>query len=560
MESDSAEDHFPRDFANSLGLEPVRSHLVKWWENTTNATFLKSKASRRDTWLALLPVYAPLAMLAEAALERDLGVPGAPSADDWGAAFALNVVAALLLLLACQLPRSTLCTDFAVAAVYGMTILSRGVVLPSDPGVIVGVCEILATMAMASAGVHSTALLAFVAACVAEARRPELLVCAYVLLTAVLVEHRVSVLFSEREALNNSKYRSLKPRAEEEYLESSLPDGYTFSYASVPLSSVRSEPMTTLGAEDDHVSRSSSRSSLTDYMPWPVQATLTEAFFSRFASPASSPNNSRPPSAPPDKASRALGVPSRGPGAVPRPALTATVMAKPDASEHDPPAFPDSAFSSSAREGSLTGIPETAPLIEGPPVPPQAPPPPPAPPSPRNAEVRRSGSGSAKDVVASPPPENGEEVLRGIKLQGFGSAGLNVLFVEVSDPLYAVAGCRTYWATSGEYLLYYSPDSRRWCIASAKKVKRQTLQQLAQEGHSHDVARGPPEGDILERACKKDWAEWDSQANAWTPRPSAGVETLGRVRPPPTRAKSPGKQRSPPSTPNKANGAAPEAP
>jgi len=62
---------------------------------------------------------------------------------------------------------------------------------------------------------------------------------------------------------------------------------------------------------------------------------------------------------------------------------------------------------------------------------------------------------SESQPLVSPRPER-PVVLRGVKMKGFNTPALNVLFVENPDPSFRVNGRETYWAIAADHFLYKS--------------------------------------------------------------------------------------------------------
>lgn len=208
-----------------VGVRSAGRALFDWWARTSAPEFLSSQANCRDLWIVLLPMYGLLAMCLDLGFDAgldaslDAATPGngAPKGDSLSAALsvniAVNVAVSMALFGASLLPRRTWLSDFCVAAVFGAHLVCRQVAFGIEARASLGACQLLATLAMTSAGTHSLAVAAFVAACASASRQPESVICLYVLGASVLSEHRIAMLFAHKSA---GSYKVLEtPHAED---------------------------------------------------------------------------------------------------------------------------------------------------------------------------------------------------------------------------------------------------------------------------------------------------------------------------------------------------------
>lgn len=181
-------------------LNGVRSGLAAWWARTGGPGFLSSRANCRDAWVVLLPLYGPLVMYLDAAVmqgtELQRGEGGVPPGESSKSTFAADVAVSLVLFFASLLPKKIVLSDFCISAIFGAHVTYRQMALGTEARLPFGAYQLVATLAMTSAGVHTLAVAAFVCACAATCRSPQLLVCVYMLGAAALSEHRVALLFA----------------------------------------------------------------------------------------------------------------------------------------------------------------------------------------------------------------------------------------------------------------------------------------------------------------------------------------------------------------------------
>mmetsp|Transcript_53920 Transcript_53920/g.144416 ORF Transcript_53920/g.144416 Transcript_53920/m.144416 type:complete len:266 (-) Transcript_53920:116-913(-) len=153
----------------------------------------------------------------------------------------------------------------------------------------------------------------------------------------------------------------------------------------------------------------------------------------------------------------------------------------------------------------------------------------------RQVDAEQGHSSSApSNPPLSPPPADHGVVLRGIKMHGFSTPQLNVLYIESMEASTKVNSRETYWTEASDYFLYYSKATDTWGLAKARRF------QAVVDGTSNGVAHSPEGYEIWEDAARVkrraartlgNWREWDTKANKWMPRPNAGIEHRGKVRP-----------------------------
>lgn len=146
-----------------------------------------------------------------------------------------------------------------------------------------------------------------------------------------------------------------------------------------------------------------------------------------------------------------------------------------------------------------------------------------------------TGSQKTTGLEISPGPTTPSGVsLRGIKLHGFQTVGINALFVERKSPSYQIEGRETYWTAASDYFMYKSAGTNTWGVAKGKRfqqVKTNKSNGIAHSPEGYEIWLDGPETDLGPPLTRKNWREWDTTESKWAPRVGAGVLTRGRVRP-----------------------------
>jgi len=498
-----------------------------WWVLTTDREFLLSHVSRRDLWTILLAVPGLLAMFADAPTVTLIVL-------DISVAFVL-IGASLLL------PVQIVWSDIAIAAIQMAHISAHSFCAqkgdkgaPSFESI-----QVLAVLMMASAGIHTVALVGFLAVSVGASpflatswKLEPVVACAYVLCLSSITEWRAARLIAERPG---GGYKEVS-------LHAAHRDKHLFSHFR------RAEvdgPETV--SEGEERSRSEwSRSTITDYMR--IFTMSNSHSYSQSPSQLASPMfTGRNPGTP--QPQRFLASQVRQPGAAihqapyfPDPSdsaylsqkqrFVASQARKPGAAFHDAPQFPQSAASSCSSPATSVGqSPGLAQAIARMGITMGT----------RSNETAGSehpesiSSGitdSARfiDTVPSPPVQappapQQAKVYRGVKLGGFNRRELNDLFVEKTQAAFEVNGCPSYWTASGDYFLYYSRSTRTWGVGKAKRFEDVKMQK------NNGIAHSPQLCDLWSEQPTRGWTEWDSSNGKWVMRPGSGVESRGKVRP-----------------------------
>lgn len=517
--------------------EQFVTNLRRWWYVTTDRGYLNSSASRRNSWKVLLPVPGILAMLADRGMSNLV---------------ILDVYATVALFLVGYLPPRKLWSDLAIFLVHAVfytahSILAfrqRQVLQEDDPDAFLLAdswsCQVLSVFGMASAGVHSFALLGFNAFVAAASHwlhqdgGPEQIVaCLYVTATAVFAERRVAQLVfdvqgadfgykalkftgdpqtdSGQETWEDSPRRAtdpLMPKDNEAAL-TGRPDVVLHSDGEEP----ESPPASLQGAEP----AGNSRSMIADFVLSQLKPKET----------------SRRPSRAEEIFSRLQPVFSS-----PRPRFAAAQVQMPAAATHEAPIFVDKLEIGDGQLGGLhdscyslysPSAPSTARSSQGEAL---------RFPFPTNAADAERGrlSSTMSSPPVSPPTASARPqhvVLRGIKMHGFSTPQLNVLFIEGREASTKVNGRETYWTEANDYFLYYSKATDTWGLAKARRF------QAVIDGTSNGVAHSPEGYEIWEDANGRkratrtlgNWREWDNKAGKWMPRANSGIEHRGKVRP-----------------------------
>lgn len=146
-------------------------------------------------------------------------------------------------------------------------------------------------------------------------------------------------------------------------------------------------------------------------------------------------------------------------------------------------------------------------------------------------------SPSIKDLVPSTSPKgrlplsSGKTgpVLRAVKLKGFKTGGVNVLFVENPDPASRINGRETFWNASRDFFIYHSQATKTWGIAKGRRFLQ------VREGQNNGLIHSPEGFELWDidsdaAAPTKEWREWDDQAQTWSQRPDAGIASHGTMR------------------------------
>jgi hypothetical protein len=114
--------------------------------------------------------------------------------------------------------------------------------------------------------------------------------------------------------------------------------------------------------------------------------------------------------------------------------------------------------------------------------------------------------------------------LRALVLGGFGTHGLNALFVERQSESYRCNGRETYWSEKGDFCIFFNEALNTWAAEKARRFSQVRAQR------SNGIAYGPKGFEILCDSEQDEWNEWDKEAKVWVRRPSSGVSRRGRVR------------------------------
>lgn len=195
------------DARYSSSLWNARSHrdgpraaLASWWASSTDRDFLSSGDGRRALWFALLPLPSLVGLVL-----------------DWSHVnlVMLHSCTAMILAVGGWVFSSfgavgLLWADVAVAGVYiaHVVVMYGSTFFTADECQPFMVPQVAACFAMVLAGVHSTVLACFLAAVsvacpffsAIQLQSQDAVVCVYLLLGSVLVDSRLAVLWSERQA------------------------------------------------------------------------------------------------------------------------------------------------------------------------------------------------------------------------------------------------------------------------------------------------------------------------------------------------------------------------
>mmetsp|Transcript_77032 Transcript_77032/g.225933 ORF Transcript_77032/g.225933 Transcript_77032/m.225933 type:complete len:559 (+) Transcript_77032:105-1781(+) len=482
--------------------EKLAAGLRRWWYVTTDRDFLVSSASRRNSWKVLLPVPGLLAMLTDAGF-KDLVI--------------VDAYATVALLLMACLPPGMLWSDLAISLVHALFYFAHSLARIREQRALhkdgmdcsgmfePGSCQVLSVFAMASAGVHSTALASFnvlVAAASyflhSDTTIEELVACIYIMAAASFAERRLAQLVFDAQG-SDFRYKALMDSGDQDSL----------LLGNSPRHSVEKLVPGAEGAL--HSDGEESLESV--HTHWHLRASLTHSVNSVLAHLKPQETSQR--------LSRML---SRS-----RPRFAAAQVQAPAAAMHEAPSFVElldipaaglndscySYYSPSAPSMAESSDAQTVPMLAASedleqPYLPRMPSHPPV----------------------SPPPLDQPAVLRGIKMHGFHTPQLNTLFIESRDDSSKVDNRETYWTEANDYFLYHSKATDTWGLAKGRRF------QAVINGTSNGVAHSPEGYEVW---CSKgrrgaaqghgSWREWDTNAGKWLPRPNSGVESRGRVRP-----------------------------
>jgi len=450
-----------------------RAALGRWWASSTDRDFLRSGDGRRAFWWALLPLPSLVGLVLDRS-HADLVV--------------LNSCTAIMLAMGGWIFSSfgmveLLWADVAVAGIY----LAQVVAMYGSILFVAGECQplmlpqVAACFAMVLAGVHSTVLAGFLGAVsvacpffsAIQWQSQDAVACIYLLLGSVLVESRLAVLWSERQALRCG-YKPL--------------DTATGGYDC---------------AADEVALRQSSWLSVRSAAVGPaVPAELQEYDPSRGEGSVAAAGSARGSSASsllPERQERRWFSPADAP-----PRLSATCSASDEAvvplRVHD-----EVSALGAARQH---GVP------------------------PRRAQPSTASLGPRAPTAATPSSPSAAPALpRAVMLGGFRDPALNAFFVERWGPEWAVFGRSTLWTTgeaAGRLFLYFDAAHNAWAAARAEQLS------AVQGGLSQCIAMAPAGDDIWDAGAPKEgppWREWDERVSAWASRPRAGVKSCGKARP-----------------------------
>jgi len=523
------------------GKDQFVANVRRWWNVTTDRDFLTSSASRRNAWKVLLPLAGLLAMLA------DCG---------FGNLMILDGYATVALLMVAYLPPGVLWSDLAVALVHVVFCSAHGVLVARERRMLSEddldsdsaepwTCQVLSVFAMASAGVHSIALLSFTGTVAAfshflrtEAGLQQIVACLYVVSVACFAERRLAQLVFDVQG-SDFGYKALMPASDQESVPPDSPRHSTEPLMSSPtdtqLPVAAAETSTPAVVHPDGEDDQESLQSLqTMHHSTESHTCLTELVLSHLKPKETSRRFSRAE----EMFSRLQPVFSR-----PRPRFAAAQVQPPAAATHDAPVFVEkieipksppglhglheatysvysqSAPSTARSESPVARIPSIVTESDQPQ---------------RNASPTRQAPVSP---TASTVEAGQESVLRGLKMQGFQTAQLNVLFIESKEESWKVNGRETYWSEAKDYFLYYSKATDTWGLGKGKRF--QAIIDGASNGVAHspekyeiwDTGRDSAHGSRKRAASRGNWREWDTKAGKWVSRPNSGVANRGKVRP-----------------------------
>eukprot|EP00441_Pelagodinium_beii_P027267 CAMPEP_0197664568 /NCGR_PEP_ID=MMETSP1338-20131121/58718_1 /TAXON_ID=43686 ORGANISM="Pelagodinium beii, Strain RCC1491" /NCGR_SAMPLE_ID=MMETSP1338 /ASSEMBLY_ACC=CAM_ASM_000754 /LENGTH=646 /DNA_ID=CAMNT_0043243243 /DNA_START=54 /DNA_END=1991 /DNA_ORIENTATION=+ len=459
--------------------------LQRYFGASFDREFLTSSASRRDLWKFLLPLPGLLAMIGDKGKSELLLL-------DAGMAVSLFVFSSL--------PMGWILSDLVFSVIYAAFIPLHSV-LNAAPAAFGGASPVTAVVTMAAAGVNVVILASFTILSYVAAPHiayswtvEEITVCGYVLLLAMAVERRATLLMTGGDVYSTQLgYKAL-----------GLQDDPSRASASrMPVEILNSRYTA------DTLSRAGMSDGEDSYRPLPKESTglaLVDQLLARFGkSPGSQPGKAGLTSifsglggaATPSVSSRATQSRSR---------FAAEQVSLPGAAYQEAPQFQDRGLDEELGE----------PLNQ------------------KQQTRERNQPASSAGGTSPTRGGHGTSYLRGIKLGGFANEGLNALFVEKPAPALAVNGRETYWPASGDYFIYRSASTNTWGVGKAKRF------QQIKDGKSNGLAHSP-EGyeiwvDVNEvpstpSNSKKSWREWDVELSKWVARDGAGVHGRGKVRP-----------------------------
>jgi len=462
--------------------------------------FLASAASRRDLWRILLPLPPIFSMAADRG-DYELML--------------MNVALSVTLFLMSSLPRTWLLSDVVFCLLFGSYIPLHSVLGFGPPSVGEASGPALATLTMAAAGVNVWILLAFVIVSYATApyvayawTSTQLLACLYVVFVMTLVEQRATRMHV-RGSFQPSGYKALISADDPASANASrgpvdhLSSRYTADTLSRGIGSDGEDAAPPPPAEGEEFAflnglmakiRGEHRSS------GPVSS-----IFARFGH---------------NTGQRSVTSTSSGP----RHRFAADKVQPPGAAVHEAPRFAEREMEFLMRDGDQAAdqCPEAQPWLQK------------AQTGESNGSLfpgSPSGDASPRCFPQSPAASTPGQFYRAVKLGGFDNPHLNALFVERTSPAFRVNGRETFWPTSGYYFIYRSMGTNTWGIAKAKRFEAVKVNKSNGVAHSPEGFELWLEVNETQTATKKNWREWDVQANKWVSRPGAGVVSRGKVRP-----------------------------
>lgn len=459
-------------------LQDVKSFLIeirRYVSDSLDRDFLMSSASRRDLWRFILPLPGILAMCSDTG-KYDL--------------LLLDAGLSVCLFIMASLPTGWLLSDIVICMIFAAYLPVHSVMC-LVPAKLSAASPIMAAFTMASAGINAGVLVSFVTLSAIAAPYvaytwtvEQVWACAYVVFMAIVVERRSTLLVGGERHTSEFGYKALGLVGGEDATR--IP-------AEILSSRGTAEALSRAGAGSDGEDASGplpiegSAGSFLDQLLHRVKGDGHEAkatgpltsIFSRFGAPMS--------------------VSSRSTES--RQKFAAEQVSPPGAAAHEAPFF----------EKGM----ELGPDVEQPDPSSFFPPRP------------LSPSGSQGNISSS-------SFLRGVKLGGFQNEELNALFVEKTDPRLVVNGRETYWPASAAFFIYRSAGTNTWGVGKAKRF------QQIKENKSHGIAHSPESYELwldvneiptTPANSKRNWREWDAEANKWVHRPGAGVLSRGKVRP-----------------------------
>jgi len=459
------------------GIQDVRSFFIeirRYVSDALDRDFLMSSASRRDLWRFILPLPGILAMLSD---------------TDKNDLLLLDAGLSVSLFIMASLPTGWLLSDVVICMIFAAYLPVHSVMC-LVPARLTASSPIMAAFTMASAGINGGVLVSFVTLSAIAApwvaypwTIEQIWACGYVVLMAIVVERRSTLLVGNERHTSEFGYKSLGLAGGEEATR-------------IPAEVISSRKTAeSLSPRDRFGSEGESG-------PLPIDGPAG-SFLGQLLSKVRSDGQETKAAGPLASMFSRLGAPTAvsSRSTQSRQRFAADPVRPPGAAAHEAPLF----------ERGL----ELGPDIEQPD------------PSASFPPMLPSPTGSQVGISSS-------SFLRGVKLGGFENEELNVLFVEKTDPRLVVNGRETYWPASAAFFIYRSASTNTWGVGKAKRF------QQIKEGKSNGLAHSPESYELwldvneipsTPASSKKNWREWDMEGNKWVHRSGAGVLSRGKVRP-----------------------------